>query len=416
MPIEVRIPEVGESVQEAVLAEWFKADGDRVEKDEPLFLLETDKITLEVVAEGAGVLRILVAAGAAVTVGQVVGRIEEAAGAARAEGPAPEPRGPADEAAPPPPPPEPPKPPPPPRPGPPAREPEGELSPAVRRLVAQHGLDPGEIRATGPGGRITKADVLAHLEGQPAAGPEARATATAPEGPAGGERRERLSPIRRRIAQRLVEAKQVTAMLTTFNEVDMGRVMELRARYKQAFREKYGVGLGITSFFVKALAEAVAEFPQLNAFIDGDEIVYHDHCHVGVAVGSPRGLVVPVVRHVERLTLAEIEGAVARLVEKIRTNRLELSDLEGGTISVTNGGVFGSLLSTPILNPPQSAILGLHKVEQRPVVVDGQIVARPMMYVALTYDHRIVDGREAVQFLVRVKERLEDPARLLLGV
>ncbi|GAB6064642.1 2-oxoglutarate dehydrogenase complex dihydrolipoyllysine-residue succinyltransferase [Deferrisoma palaeochoriense] len=427
------MPQVGESVQEAVLAEWFKADGDGVRKDEALFLLETDKITLEVVAEADGVLRILVPAGTSVTVGQVVGRIEEGAGAAagpeEAPGSAPE-----ESSAPP-------KTPARPRPpegmqaageAPPAQgagaapgetPPEEPLSPAVRRLVAQHGLEPGAIPATGPGGRLTKGDVLAHLGGAPADGapsptpPEPEpGPPPEPPGEKGGERREPLSPIRRRIAERLVEAARTTAMLTTFNEVDMARVLELRRRYKEAFREVHGVGLGLTSFFVKALAEAVGEFPRLNARIEGDEIVYPDGCHVGVAVGSDRGLVVPVVRHAERLTLAEIERAIAGFVEKIRANRLDLSDLEGGTISVTNGGVFGSLLSTPILNPPQSAILGLHKVEDRPVVVDGEIVVRPMMYVALTYDHRIVDGREAVQFLVRVKERVEDPARLLLGV
>ncbi|GAB4255103.1 2-oxoglutarate dehydrogenase complex dihydrolipoyllysine-residue succinyltransferase [Deferrisoma sp.] len=430
MAVEVRVPQVGESVQEAVLAEWFKADGDGVRKDEALFLLETDKITLEVAAEADGVLRILVPAGTSVTVGQVVGRIEEGAGVAarpeEAPGSAPEePSAPPETVAPP----QPEKPPaaasPAPREGvaPGEPPPEEPLSPAVRRLVAQHGLEAGAIPATGPGGRLTKGDVLAHLEGAPAAGaPPPRSPEPEPgpprepRGEKGGERREPLSPIRRRIAERLVEATRTTAMLTTFNEVDMARVLALRRRYKEAFREVHGVGLGLTSFFVKALAEAVGEFPRLNARIEGDEIVYPDGCHVGVAVGSDRGLVVPVVRHAERLTLAEIERSIAGFVEKIRANRLELSDLEGGTISVTNGGVFGSLLSTPILNPPQSAILGLHKVEDRPVVVDGEIVARPMMYVALTYDHRIVDGREAVQFLVRIKERVEDPARLLLGV
>ena len=435
MEVEIRVPEGGESVTEALLAEWFKADGDLVQKDEALFLLETDKITLEVPADADGALKIGVPAGETVTVGQVVGTIDTAAtGAAKreevsqrpiepkpatatvAEGAAPAERGPLAAV------------------GPGPSEPATEiLAPSVRRLVAQEKLDPAAIPGTGPGGRLTKGDVVLFLE-QRSRAPDPAPPAPAPAGPvtpapsrppqaAPGQAeegetttRKPMSPIRRRIAERLLEAKQGTAMLTTFNEVDMGRVQALRAKYKEAFREKHGVSLGIASFFLKALVAALEEFPELNAFIEGDSIVYHNYYHMGVAVGAERGLVVPVIRNAEGLGLAEIERTIAEYVEKIRANRLELSDLEGGTFTITNGGVFGSLLSTPILNPPQSGILGLHKIEQRPVVVDDEIVVRPMMYVALSYDHRIVDGRQAVQFLVRVKEEVEDPERLLVEV
>ena len=447
MDIEIRIPEVGESVQEARLAEWFKATGDTVRKDEPLFLLETDKITLEVPAGADGVLEISVPAGETVPVGHVVGRIRSAAEAAEGAAPvAGEER--RREEAPKPPPEKPKEPPRPaaapaplerPRPAVPQAEAAETLSPSVRRLIEEHRLDPGRIAGTGPGGRITRGDVMLHLEGS--AGVSAnfeqssRARPPLPQGESRGEggvrapepaaagregaqptTRKPMSPIRKRIAERLLEAKNTTAMLTTFNEVDMTRVMELRRRHKEAFRAKHGVSLGIVSFFVKSLVGALGEHPELNASIEGEDVVYHNYCHIGVAIGAERGLVVPVIRHAERLGLAGIERAVAEYVEKIRTHRLELSDLGGGTFSVTNGGVFGSLLSTPILNPPQSGILGLHKVEDRPVAVDGQVVVRPMMYVALTYDHRIVDGRQAVQFLVRVKEEVEDPERLLLEV
>ncbi len=430
MELEVRIPEVGESVQEALLGEWFKADGDRVSKDEVLFLIETDKITLEVAAEADGVLSILVPAGETVAVGTVVGRIAAGEGAAEAkaaEAPTAPPAPPAPEAPPPAaapapaggaarpaaaaPPPAPPA--------------ENVVGPSVRRLAAEQGVDLGKVTGTGPGGRVTKGDVVLHLEQRAAPAPAAPAAPGArPEEPPARpapnpdepETRKRMSPIRRRIAARLVEAKQSTAMLTTFNEIDMGRVAKLRAKYKESFREKHGVSLGVASFFVKALVGALREFPALNAFVDGDEIVYHDYYHVGMAIGSERGLVVPVIRHADRLSLAGIERAVADFVAKVRDNRLELAELEGGTFTVTNGGVFGSLLSTPILNPPQSGILGLHKIEERPVAVDGQVVIRPMMYLALSYDHRIVDGREAVRFLVRVKEEVEDPERLLVEV
>jgi len=447
MAIEIRVPEVGESVQEALLAEWFVADGSGVKKDEALFLLETDKVTLEVPAEAGGVVRIGVAAGTTVKVGDVVGTIAagEGAPAAKSEKPeqpekseaAPE----AKKAAPP-------------RPEPSAaagapKAPAaaaargetapagGDLAPSVARLVEDKGLDPSRIPATGPGGRLTRNDVLLYVEGQeqpaaaepprpePAADPAPKTSAAAPrppgasdtpEGGGDGTTRKRLSPIRKRIAERLLEAKRSTAMLTTFNEVDMGAVMDLRSRHKAAFRAKYGVGLGITSFFIKAACQALPAFPQVNAFIEGDEVVYHEYVHMGVAIGAERGLVVPVLRHADRMGTAAIERGIADFADRVKENKLELSDLEGGTFTITNGGVFGSLLSTPILNPPQSAILGLHKVEDRPVALDGQVVVRPMMYVALSYDHRIIDGRDAVQFLVRVKELVEEPVRLWLEV
>ncbi|MDF1552241.1 MAG: 2-oxoglutarate dehydrogenase complex dihydrolipoyllysine-residue succinyltransferase [Deferrisomatales bacterium] len=429
MELDIRIPEGGESVQEALLAEWFVSDGATVGADEALLLLETDKVTLEIPAEAAGVVQILVPAGSTVAVGDVVGKIRVGAteGAQPAAGPpqaqAPEAAAPLaedpsvfapaqpraeDPAAP--------------EPAPAAPQTLQGLGPAVRSLVTGHGLDPAAIRATGPGGRITKGDVLLHLESTRAVAPATRAapaTQAAPATTAGraeGVTRKALSPIRKRIAERLLQAAHSTAMLTTFNEIDMGEVMSLRERYKDAFLKRYGVKLGITSFFVKAVVEALAEFPQLNAFIDGGDMVQNHHYHVGVAVGAARGLVVPVVRHADHLSFAEIERAIAGFVTRIQDNKLELSDMEGGTFTITNGGVFGSLLSTPILNYPQSGILGLHKVEPRPVVVDGEIVVRSMMYVALSYDHRLVDGREAVQFLARIKALVEDPERLLVEV
>jgi len=388
MAIEIKIPSVGESITEAVLAEWFKSDGDTVTADEPLFVIETDKVTLEVTAPAAGVLMIITAAGETVAIGAVVGQLEAAAGTAES----------------------------------------AEYAPAER------GVDISLVPGTGPGGRVTKGDLILYLEGagaaqtQPPAAaaeevappPAAREAAPPPAAPAEPKadpvRREPMSPIRKRIAQRLLTAKQNTAMLTTFNEIDMGRAMDLRAQYKATFKEKHGVNLGFMSFFIKATVEALKEIPEINAAIDGDDLVYHDYCHVGIAVGGERGLVVPVIRHADQLSFAELEQAIVDFVGRIKSNRLDLTDLEGGTFTITNGGVFGSLLSTPILNMPQSGILGMHKIEKRPVVVDDQIVIRPMMYVALSYDHRIVDGREAVTFLKRIKEGVEDPQRLLLAV
>ena len=423
MTIEIKVPSVGESVTEALLAEWFKQDGDIVEKNAPLFVLETDKVTLEVEAEAAGQLKILVSEGETVAIGAVVGTIDpaaagEAAPASPVETPATEKMEPppvADGgqavAAPPAAELSPPS-----APVPPSTAFDAmPLSPAVRRLVAEHSLNPAVIRATGPGGRLTKGDVLLYLEGRPA-GEAAPAVISAPVMGVEQERRQTMSPIRRRIAERLLAAKQNTAMLTTFNEIDMDRAMAIRARYKESFQERHGIGLGFMSFFVRACVEALGEVPEINAFIEGQDIVYHGHCHIGIAVGAPKGLVVPVLRHAEQMSFADIEQAIVDYVAKIKENRLALADLEGGTFTVSNGGVYGSLLSTPILNMPQSGILGMHKIEKRPVVVDDEIVIRPMMYVALSYDHRIVDGQGAVTFLRRVKEFIENPERILLEV
>ncbi len=415
MSIEIKIPSVGESVQEAVLAEWFKQDGDTVRKDEPLFVIETDKVTLEVVAEADGVLTILVQAGETVAIGTVVGSLEPVDAAAtppekpKAEA-APEPEkaagpAPAAPAAKPPAPAAPPTP-----------ADSIPLAPSVRRLVAEKNLDASKIQGTGPGGRISKGDVLLYLEKAPAGIPDAAPTPAAQPSAAAMEERKPMTPIRKRIAERLLESKQSTAMLTTFNEIDMARAMEIRSLYKEAFQKRHGVSLGFMSFFVKACVEALKEVPEINAFIDGSDIVYHNYQHIGVAVGTPRGLVVPVIRHVERLSFAQVEQAIVDYVTKIKDNRLELADLEGGTFTVSNGGVYGSLLSTPILNMPQSGILGMHKIEKRPVVIDDQIVIRPMMYVALSYDHRIVDGKGAVTFLKRVKDFVENPERMVLEV
>ena len=426
MSTEIKIPNVGESIQEAVLAEWFKQDGDTVRKDEPLFVIETDKVTLEVVAEMDGVLHIQVKAGETVAIGAVVGSLDPAdavdaapagdAATAQKEAAAPPPKA-ADT----------PKPAPAHAPAPKAAVQPADsgdaipLSPSVRRLVAEKHLDPAQIQGTGPGGRISKADVLQHLEQAPAEAPE-QAPAAPPssadrqDATDAMEERKPMTPIRRRIAERLLESKQSTAMLTTFNEIDMSRAMQIRSLYKEAFQKRHDVSLGFMSFFIKACVQALEEIPEINAFIDGSDIVYHRYQHVGVAIGSKRGLVVPVIRNAERMSFAQVEQAIVDYVAKIRENRLELADLEGGTFTVSNGGVYGSLLSTPILNIPQSGILGMHKIEKRPVVVDDQIVIRPMMYVALSYDHRIVDGQGAVTFLKRVKELVENPERMVLEV
>jgi 2-oxoglutarate dehydrogenase E2 component (dihydrolipoamide succinyltransferase) len=428
MLIEIKIPRVGESVEEAVLAQWYKQDGDPVQKEEPLFVIETDKVTLEIEAEAAGRLKILVAEGETVAVGAVAGTIDTEAAAERIEEPAvgpgeeasltpagpkaqPEPAKPAETTQ--------------------AQKVQETVPPSVRRLAAEKNIDVAKIKGTGPGGRITKGDVLLYLEARQAAAagmpvmgtgaPESDAPKAGllPEGiPADEARisRKPMSPIRRRIAARLLEAKQHTAMLTTFNEIDMSSVMAIRERYKESFNKKYGVPLGIMSFFVKASIEALKEFPEVNAFIEDQDIIYHAYCHIGVAIGAERGLVVPVIRHAERLGFAELEKAIIAYVEKIKDNRLELNDLEGGTFTISNGGVYGSLLSTPILNIPQSGILGMHKIEKRPVVVADELVIRPMMYVALSYDHRIVDGREAVTFLKRIKSCIENPERILLEI
>jgi 2-oxoglutarate dehydrogenase E2 component (dihydrolipoamide succinyltransferase) len=423
--LDVKVPSVGESVTEALLAQWFKKDGDRIRKDEALFVLETDKVTLEVMAEAAGVLHIRVQAGATVKIGEVVAVIDTAAAGAAAPAPlphrAPEPRPPVVEAPSAVPPSLPASAPPPP--AVPAAPDDGRFSPSVRRLAAEHRLDPGLVQGTGPGGRVTRGDVLLFLEQRDRAPvPAAAARAAEPVCPPCDESireeitRKPMTPIRRRIAERLLKARQTTAMLTTFNDIDMSAVIDLRQRYKEGFQKKHGVSLGFMSFFIKAAIEALKAVPEINAYIDGTDIVYPHYHHIGVAVGSERGLVVPVIRHADRLSFAELEQAIADFVARIKDNRLTLSDLEGGTFTITNGGVFGSLLSTPILNTPQSGILGMHRVDKRPVAVDDQVVIRPMMYVALSYDHRIVDGREAVTFLKHIKECIETPERIMMEI
>src|SRR5262245_25117899 len=439
---EVRIPSLGESVTEAQIARWAKADGETVRQDEVLLELESDKASMELPAERSGVLHIVKQAGETVGVGDLIARIDDGAVAAAK---APEEPVPATGHVPSPPPPPPPSPPPaataaPPPPPAPASRGVGPLSPAVRNLIEEHGLDPTAIAASGRGGRLTKGDVLMHLERRAASGPaEPAPAATAPASvaaapapapvasapaparpaprPAGdGEERVAMTRIRKRIAERLVAAQHTAAILTTFNEIDCSGIMALRAQYKDRFQQKHGVGLGFMSFFARACIAALDEIPAVNAAIDGEDVVYKHYVNLGVAVGTERGLVVPVVKHADAMSFADLEREIARLAGLARDGKLAVDDLVGGTFTISNGGVYGSLLSTPILNPPQSGILGMHKIEKRPVVVQDQIVVRPMMYVALSYDHRLVDGEQAVTFLVRVKERLEDPARLLLDV
>ena len=404
--IEVRVPQLPESVADATLVAWRKQPGDAVNRDENLVDLETDKVVLEVPAPASGVLReIKVQDGATVTGGQVLAVIEEGVAAAAAARPA-APAAAAGRAA-----------------GE-VKKDADKLAPSVRRLVEEHQLAPADIAGSGRDGRITKGDVLTHLADKSAAPAVTPTQATrpaappAPALPAGerGERRVPMTRLRARIAERLVQAQSTAAMLTTFNEADLKAVNELRARYREKFEKEHGARLGFMSFFVKACVEALKRFPVVNASVDGNDVVYHEFYDVGVAVSTERGLIVPVLRNADQLGFGEIEKAVVGYAGRAREGQLTLEELTGGTFTITNGGVFGSLLSTPILNMPQSAILGMHKIQERPVVVDGQVVVRPMMYLALSYDHRLIDGKEAVQFLVSVKESLEDPARLLLQI
>ncbi len=416
MTSEIKVPALGESITEATVAKWFKKVGDPVEMDEQIAELETDKVTVEINAPEAGVLAEIAAAeGAEVEVGALLGRISADGESVAAPAPAAPP--PLSEPAP-----EPETAPPPAA----AAEP-APLSPAVRRLVEEHALDASQITASGKDGRLTKGDVLAYLETAPAAesqtapvAPEPEAAPPAPPAPRPvgdrSEERVRMTRLRRRVAERLKEAQNTAAMLTTFNEADMSAVLTLRAQYRESFEAKHGVRLGFMSFFVKASIAALREIPAVNAEIEGDEIVYKNYYDIGVAVGTPQGLVVPVLRDADARSFADIEGAINDFGVRARDGKLTMDDLTGGTFTISNGGVYGSLLSTPILNPPQSGILGMHKIEQRPVAVDGEVVVRPMMYLALSYDHRIIDGREAVTFLVRVKECIEDPERLLLDM
>ncbi len=409
MSMEVRVPQLPESVADATLVAWHKKVGDTVARDENLADLETDKVVLEVPAPVAGVIESLAMdAGASVTSGQLLAVIAEQAGAGTPAKPQgrPESKKPAEPKKAPP---AVAKDPPPATPTPARDDAAAKLSPAARRLVEENRLAPQDIPGSGRDGRISKSDVAHHLEAAPGA------NAGAPAG-ARNDQRVPMSRLRARIAQRLVEAQSTAALLTTFNEVDMQALMALRARYKETFEKRHGVRLGFMSFFAKACIEALKRFPVVNASVEGNEIVHHEYYDIGVAVSTDRGLIVPVLRDADRMDFAAIEKAVTGFAERARSGAITIEELTGGTFSITNGGVFGSLMSTPIVNAPQSAILGMHKIQERPVVVDGAVVVRPMMYLALTYDHRIIDGREAVQFLVAVKELLEDPARLLLQV
>ena len=421
MSTEIRVPTLGESVTEATIGQWFKKVGDAVAADEPLVELETDKVTIEVPAPAAGVLEAIAAQpGETVDVGALLGAIAAGAGAAAAAPAAAPPAEaksevPANNAAGP----EPIEPEPAPRP---VTATDRAPSPSARKLIDENDLKSGDIAGSGKAGQVLKQDVLAALA-QPAAAPapaEAKAPA-APRAPvaaddASREERVRMTRLRQTIARRLKDAQNTAAMLTTFNEVDMKPIMDMRNAYKELFEKKHGVKLGFMGFFAKAVVHALKEIPAVNAEIDGEDIIYKNYAHIGVAVGTDKGLVVPVVRDADRLSMAEIEKEIGKLGRKARDGQLSMADMQGGTFTISNGGVYGSLMSTPILNAPQSGILGMHKIQERPVVVGGQVVVRPMMYLALSYDHRIVDGKEAVTFLVRVKESLEAPERLVLDL
>jgi 2-oxoglutarate dehydrogenase E2 component (dihydrolipoamide succinyltransferase) len=405
MSIEVKVPQLPESVTDATLVSWHKSVGDPVDRDENLVDLETDKVVLEVPAPTSGVLKeIRIEDGTTVTSGEVLAVIEE--GEAVGAAPPPEEKTVAEEEE--------------------APEPADvgavqKLSPAVRRLVEEHGLDAAAITGSGRQGRITKSDVMRFMQeaeaGQegPVQEPESPTPVALPEGER-GERRVAMTRLRSRIAERMVDAQATAAMLTSFNEVDLHEVIRLRKQYRESFEKQYGVRVGFMSFFVKAAVEALRTFPVVNASVEGSDIVYHDYHDIGIAVSTDRGLLVPVLRNAESMSFADIEKSIVDYATRARDGQITIEELTGGTFTITNGGVFGSLMSTPIINPPQSAILGMHKIQERPMVVDGEIRIRPMMYIALTYDHRIIDGREAVQFLVKIKECLEDPARLLLRV
>jgi 2-oxoglutarate dehydrogenase E2 component (dihydrolipoamide succinyltransferase) len=397
MSKEIRVPALGESVTEATIAKWFKNEGDAVKADEPLVELETDKVTVEVPAPASGKLeKINVLAGTTVNVGALLGSIlEGAAGATAAVAAQPAPiAAPASVAA---------------------KPAEQTLSPAVRKAVVENNLNASDIAGTGKDGRITKGDVIASLEKPVAPAPKSIAMPVASVS-SGGEERVKMSRLRQTIARRLKDAQNTAAMLTTFNEVDMTEVMALRNQFKDVFEKKHGVKLGFMSFFVKACIQALKDVPAVNAEIDGEDIVYKNYYHVGVAVGTDKGLVVPVLRDADLLSFSGIEKTIAAYGKKARDGQLQIGDMQGGTFTISNGGIYGSLMSTPILNAPQSGILGMHKIQERPIAMNGQVVIRPMMYLALSYDHRIVDGKEAVTFLVRVKETLEDPQRALLDL
>lgn len=407
MSIDVKVPAVGESITEVTIASWLKKDGDMVKMDEAICSIESDKATLEISAPKSGKLKILVEEGTTVSIGDKVAELDETAtvgaSAPKAETSAPAAKA-ENKAAP-------------------AASGDNSKnfpSPAAGKILAEKGIDASAVQGTGRDGRITKEDAQnAKAESKPAASAidsKSLASQTMSGSFSRETRREKMSGLRKTIASRLVAAKNTTAMLTTFNEIDMSAIMELRKKYKDQFKEKHGVGLGFMSFFTKAVCTAIKAYPAVNAQIDGTEIIYHNYADVGVAVSTPRGLVVPVVRNAEGMSLAQIESKILELALKARDNKITIEDMQGGTFTITNGGVFGSMMSTPILNAPQSAILGMHNIVERPVAVNGQVVIRPVMYVALSYDHRIVDGRESVGFLKTIKEMIEDPSRLLLDV
>ncbi|AJR24812.1 2-oxoglutarate dehydrogenase complex dihydrolipoyllysine-residue succinyltransferase [Sphingobium sp. YBL2] len=413
MATEVKVPTLGESVTEATVGQWLKKPGDAVKADEPIVSLETDKVAVDVPAPAAGTLGDIVAKeGDTVEVGALLAYVNEGAAAAAAPAAAPAPAAKAEAATPAP------------AASVPADEDEGgnlTLSPAVRRLVLEHGLDPSKIKGTGKDGRLTKDDVVAAAAAgtakAAAAAPAAAPAAAAPAaGPSRAQERVKMTRLRQTVAKRLKEAQNNAALLTTYNDVDMTNVIEARAKYKDLFEKKHGVRLGFMGFFTKAVCMALRDIPGVNAQIEGDEIVYNDFADISVAVSAPNGLVVPVIRNAESLSVAEIEKTIGSFGKKAKEGTLTMEDMKGGTFTISNGGVFGSLLSSPIINPPQSAVLGLHRIEDRPVVRDGQIVIRPMMYLALSYDHRLIDGREAVTFLVAVKNAIEDPTRLLIDL
>ncbi len=384
MKIEIKVPNVGESIVEATIEEWFKQSGDLVQQNEVLFTLETDKANVEVQAEKSGVLEITKEAGSTVPIGSTVAFLD--------------PEGKKSS---------------------PSTETDTPLSPSVRRIVAEKNLDPKTIPGTGKGGRITKQDAIGTGSIPTARSKEPTKPAPIPsinQAEKGDVERVKMSTIRKRIGQRLLEAQYNAAILTTFNEIDMSAVMELRKRYKEDFQKRYGVKLGFMSFFTKGCVEALRAFPDVNAFIDGEDILYHHYYNIGIAVGAPKGLIVPVVKNAQDMNLAEIESTIRGFATRAAENKLTIQEMSGGTFTISNGGTYGSLLSTPILNPPQSAILGMHKIQDRPIAVQGRVEIRPMMYLALSYDHRIIDGKGAVSFLVKLKEVLEDPTRLLLGV
>jgi 2-oxoglutarate dehydrogenase E2 component (dihydrolipoamide succinyltransferase) len=403
MSLVIKVPPVGESISEVTLSQWIKKDGDYVEMDEVIAELESDKATFELTAEKAGTLKTIASEGDTLPIGAPVCSIEEGGQAAAKQDAAPkaetkESASTTEDAKA-------------------STYASGAPSPSAAKILAEKGVDAASVKGTGVGGRLTKEDALkADVSKKAESAPLAVAPVVVSVPGSRVERREKMSSLRKTVAKRLVAVKNETAMLTTFNEVDMQPIMDIRSKYKDKFKEKHGVGLGFMSFFTKAVCDALKEFPSVNARIEGEEIVFNDFADISIAVSAPKGLVVPVIRNAEAMSLAQIEASVMALAVKARDSKLTLEEMTGGTFTITNGGVFGSMMSTPIINAPQSAILGMHNIVERPVAVNGQVVIRPIMYVALSYDHRIIDGRESVGFLVKVKQLLEDPTRLLLGV